>query len=108
RVGEIPPIREGDRMIWLPRADQPLVFSSPTNFSLGYVGRGRAARRRVALTDAGGGAGVWSVSLKRMLSGRGVSVSAPPAVTVPGGLMLSATATPRPAAADASGFVVRT
>src|SRR5207302_4454739 len=70
RGGEIPPTREGGGMIWLPRADQPLVFSSPTSFSLGYLRRGRAARRRVALTDAGGGAGVWSVSLKRMLSGR--------------------------------------
>ena len=108
RGGEIPPTREGGGMIWLPRADQPLVFARPTSFSLGYLRRGRAVRRRVALTDAGGGAGVWSVSLKRMLSGRGVSVSAPAAVTVPGGLTVSATATRRAAAADSSGFVVLT
>jgi subtilisin family serine protease len=105
---EVPPTREGGGMIWLPRADQPLVFASPTSFSLGYLNRGRSVsvQRRVTLTDAGGGAGAWNVSLKRMVSGRGVSVSAPASVTVPGSLTLRATATRRASAADSTGFVV--
>ena len=106
--GEVPPTREGGGMIWLPRADQPLVFASPTSFSLGYLGRGRSVQRRVALTDAGGGVGSWNVSLKRMVSGRGVNVSAPVAIGVPGSLTLRATATRRAATADSTGFVVLT
>lgn len=105
---EVPPTREGGGMIWLPRADQPLVFAAPTSFSLGYLHRGRAVQRGVTLTDAGGGAGLWSVSLKRMVSGKGVAVSAPTSVTVPGRLTLHATATRRAATADSTGFVVLT
>jgi subtilisin family serine protease len=108
RGGEAPPTREGGGMIWLPRADQPLVFASPTSFSLGYVRRGRSIQRRVALTDAGGGAGPWSVSLKRMVSGRGVIVSAPASVSVPGTLSLRGTASGGAAAGDSTGFVLLT
>jgi subtilisin family serine protease len=108
RGGEAPPTREGGGMIWLPRADQPLVFASPTSFSLGYVRRGRSVQRRVALTDAGGGAGPWSVSLKRMVSGRGVIVSAPASVSVPGTLSLRGTASGGAAAGDSTGFVLLT
>jgi subtilisin family serine protease len=108
RGSEVPPTREGGGMIWLPRADQPLVFAAPTSFSLGYLRRGGSVQRKVTLTDAGGGAGAWSVSLKRMVSGQGVTVSAPGAVTVPGTLTLHATATRRAAAADSDGFVVLT
>ena len=105
---EVPPTREGGGMIWLPRADQPLVFAGPTSFSLGYLYRGRSVQRRVTLTDAGGGAGAWSVTLKRMVSRRGVALSAPASVTVPGRLTLRATATTRAAASDSAGFVVLT
>jgi subtilisin family serine protease len=108
RGAEVSPMREGGGMIWLPRADQPLVFASPTSFSLGYVRRGGSAQRRVTLTDAGGGAGAWSVSLKRMVSGRGVAVSAPASAAVPGTLTLRATATGRAGASDSAGFVVLT
>ncbi|HEY6152036.1 MAG TPA: S8 family serine peptidase [Gaiellaceae bacterium] len=103
---EVPPTREGGGMIWLPRADQPLVFAAPTSLSLGYLHRGRSVQRKVTLTDAGGGSGAWSVSLKRMVSGQGVALSAPASVTVPGSLTLRATATRRAAAADSDGFVV--
>jgi len=108
RGSEVPPTREGGGMIWLPRADQPLVFASPTSFSLGYLRRGRAVQRRVTLADAGGGAGPWSVSLQRMVSGGGVTVSAPGSVSVPGSVILRAQASPRAAAADSDGFVVLT
>jgi hypothetical protein len=108
RGGEVPPTREGGGMIWMPRADQPLLFASPTSFSLGYLGRGRSLRERVALTDAGGGAGSWSVSMKRLVSARGVVVSAPSSVAVPGSLTLRARASRRAASADSTGFVVLT
>ena len=105
---EVPPTREGGGMIWLPRADQPLVFAQPTSFSLGYLHRGDSRRQRVALTDAGGGAGAWRVSVRPILSTRGVAVSAPASVKVPGALTLRAKATRRAAASDSTGFVVLT
>ena len=105
---EVPPTREGGGLIWLPRADQPLIFSSPTSLSLGYLHRGRSLRGRVSLTDAGGGTGAWTVSLQRMVSSRGVVVSAPSSVVVPGSLTLRTGATRRAASGDSTGFVVLT
>jgi subtilisin family serine protease len=108
RGREVPPTREGGGMIWMPRADQPLIFSAPTSLSLGYLHRGQSLRGRVSLTDAGGGAGAWTVSLRRMTSSRGVVVSAPSSVAVRGSLTLRAAATRRAASGDSSGFVVLT
>ena len=65
----------------LPRADQPLVFASPSSISMGYLRRGQSVSAGVALTDAGGGAGVWNVSLARMVAGRGSEAQAAIAVT---------------------------
>jgi subtilisin family serine protease len=106
--GEALPTREGGGMIWLPRADRPLVFAAPSSLSFGFLRRGQARAVRVGLTDAGGGAGVWRVSVRRSTSGRGVRLVAPPTATVPGGLSLRASASGRAAPADSSGFVVLT
>ena len=84
------PTREGGGMIWLPRADQPLVFASPTSISFGYVRRGRARSLRVRLTDAGGGAGAWQVSVRRLAKPRGVTLSRPRASTSPAAWSLRA------------------
>jgi subtilisin family serine protease len=107
-AAEVPPTREGGGMIWLPRADQPLIFSSPSSVSLGYLRRGQAKTGRVAITDAGGGAGTWSVALRRVLSTRGVTLSAPSTLAVPGTLSLRAGASRRARAGDEAGFVVLT
>ncbi len=107
-AGEVPPTREGGGMIWLPQADNPLVFASPTSFSFGYLRRGRAATRRVHLADAGGGAGSWSVALHPRATGHGISLTAPHSVNVPGRLTLRAAASRGAADADSSGFVVLT
>jgi subtilisin family serine protease len=104
--GEVPPTREGGGMIWLPQADDPLVFASPTSFSFGYLRRGQSAARRVHLADAGGGAGSWNVTLQRSETGKGIALTAPPSVSVPGTLTLRASASREAADADSSGFVV--
>ena len=98
------PTREGGGMIWLPRADQPLVFASPTSISLGFVRRGRARSLRVRLTDAGGGAGAWQVSIKRLQKPRGVTLSTSPSVDVPGRVALRASVSPHASAGDSTGF----
>jgi subtilisin family serine protease len=107
-AGEVPPTREGGGMIWLPRADQPLVFASPSSFSLGYLRRGQSRLGHIALTDAGGGAGTWSVALDRMVSTRGVTLSAPSSVVAPGDLSLRASASRTAAAGEEAGFLMLT
>ena len=106
--GEVPPTREGGGMIWLPQADNPLVFASPTSLSFGYLRRGGTETRRVHLTDAAGGPGSWSVALQRSETGKGITLTAPPTVSVPGRLTLRASASRGAADADSSGFVVLT
>jgi subtilisin family serine protease len=106
--GEVPPTREGGGMIWLPRADDPLVFASPTSFSFGYLRRGSSGTRRVELGDAGGGAGTWNVSLHPSQTGRGITLTVAPTVSVAGTLALRASASHAAADADSSGFVVLT
>ncbi len=80
-----PPTRAGGGMIWLPRADQPLVFASPSSASFGYLRRGQSRTVSVSLADAGGGAGPWNVSVLWSVSVRGVNVVVPATATVPGG-----------------------
>jgi len=98
------PIRSGGGIIDLPRADRPLVFTSPSSVSLGLVPVGRGASATVALTDAGGGAGTWVVSLQASAPA-GTGLTAPPTVDVPGTLSLSATTAPDAAEGDVSGFL---
>jgi subtilisin family serine protease len=99
--------REGGGTVNLVRADTPLLFASPTGLSFGFVVPGRPGlSRNVALTDAGGGAGQWTVSIVAQQPAAGASVTAPTTVTVPGELAVGATAAPGATEADHSGFVV--
>lgn len=101
--GEAPPTREGGGVVDLPRADNPLVFAAPTGVSFGRLLPGQSATRTVSLTDAGAGTGTWTVTTT------GGPVTAPPAVSVPGTLELTATnGASATAASDAAGFVVLT
>ena len=105
--GETPPTREGGGMIWLPRADQPLVFAKPSSLSFGLLRRGRVASLRVELSDAGGGAGAWAVAVRQVIRSRGVALTAE-ARPVPGALFLRAAVSFGAPAGDGSGFVVLT
>jgi subtilisin family serine protease len=99
-VAGVPVTRDGGGVINLPRADVPLLFASPTGLSFGALQPGVSASRSVTLTDAGGGAGDWVVSVT------GQGVNAPAAVTVPGDLTVSATGAS--VTGDESGYVVLT
>ncbi|HUZ82231.1 MAG TPA: S8 family serine peptidase, partial [Gaiellaceae bacterium] len=59
---EVPSTREGGGLIDLPRADVPLLFAAPTGLSFGLLAPGATASQNVTLTDAGGGAGTWTVT----------------------------------------------
>ncbi len=105
---EVPSTREGGGLIDLPKADNPLVFADPTGISFGLLRVGKQATRIVQLTDAGGGAGPWTVSVDVQDPTPGVSVSAAGPVTVPGELAIQASAAAGAMEADVTGFVVLT
>jgi hypothetical protein len=96
--------REGGGLVDLPRADVPLIFAAPTGLSFGQLAPGASAARSVTLSDAGGGAGAWTVSTV-VQQGSG-TLTVPPAVTVPGTLAITATA--GQTAGDVPGFVILT
>jgi hypothetical protein len=101
---EAPALREGGGMIDLPRADNPLLFAEPANLSFGELAPGAPASADVTLSDAGGGAGAWTVTTD-IQQGSG-AVTVPPQVTVPGTLTVSVTA--GAVAQDETGFIVLT
>jgi subtilisin family serine protease len=103
-VAGVPVTRDGGGVIDLPRADVPLLFAAPTGLSFGALRPGAKATRTLALTDAGGGAGDWAVSI--VTQGGTGPLDALPTVTVPG--QLSVTATGASATGDESGYVVLT
>jgi subtilisin family serine protease len=98
---EVSPLKEGGGRIDLPRADRPLLFTSPTALSFGLRRPGTTVSRTLTLADAGGGAGTWNVSVT---NGAG-AVTTPAQATVPGSLRVRI-ATGRLPQQDVSGFVV--
>ncbi|MBD0291541.1 MAG: S8 family serine peptidase [Thermoleophilia bacterium] len=102
--GEAPSTRQGGGLVNLERADDPLLFAAPTAVSFGLVARGRAERRTVRLTDAGGGAGGWSVAVAPQSAG-GAAVRVPATVAVPGELEVSVAAADDAEERDATGFI---
>ncbi len=101
---EVATTREGGGLINLARATDPLVFAAPTAISFPVNG-GTSA---VDLTDAGGGAGAWSVSTLTQRTVPGLTISTTKAVTVPGQFAVSARVDPAAPQGDYTGFVVLT
>jgi subtilisin family serine protease len=92
---EAPPTRVGGGRVDLERANDPRLFAAPSSVSFGLLRPGQTAAASVELTDAGGGAGQWTVAA-------GGAVTGPPTVSVPGRLELSA----RAGETDTAGYVV--
>ncbi len=101
---EVSVLREGGGLVDLVRADNPLLFASPSSVTFPVNG----GSVPIALTDAGGGAGTWSVSAPLQADHRGVSVSVAGSVSVPGRLVLQTTVSPGAANGDVTGFVILT
>jgi Subtilase family len=97
-------LREGGGEIDLARADNPLVFADPTSISFPVDG----GTAHLVLSDAGGGAGSWSVGVRLQGTRPGVTVSTVPTVSVPGRLVVTATVADSAAGGDVTGFVVLT
>jgi subtilisin family serine protease len=101
-TAEVNPLREGGGRIDLVRADQPLVFADPTSISFGLLEPGATAQRTVRLADAGGGAGVWNVTL----SVAGTPLAVPAQATAPGLLSVRAHVLPGTREGEMTGFVI--
>ena len=103
---ELPTTREGAGLIQVPAANDPLIFAAPTGLTFGLLQTGTNASRSVVLTDAGGGAGTWNVSVAvQGAPPAGVTVTAPTSVTVPGTLSVTAAAAASATPTDVTGFV---
>ena len=103
----LPPTFQGGGVVALGRADRPLVFAEPSSLSLGLLeGSGWMRRLVVALSDAGGGAGIWNATLQRLQAAPGVSLELLTSdVSVPGELMFELRTTGAPRAGDLSGYL---
>jgi len=106
-TAEISALREGGGRIDLARADNPLVFVSPTSLSFALVKRGTTQTKQIAVSDAGGGADPWTVSIAPQTTPTGVTLT-PSTTSLVAGTSLGLTLTVAGDAAegDAVGFVV--
>jgi subtilisin family serine protease len=102
---EVSSLREGGGFLTLPAADNPLMFANPTGLSFGFLKRRARAQHTISLNDAGGGSGVWSAEAVAR-GARGLAVTTPPTVTVPGRLVVTAQARANARLAEANGFVI--
>jgi subtilisin family serine protease len=96
---------QGGGIITLPKADNPLLFATPSGVSFGLVGRGARSAASVRLTDAGGGAGRWQVVGIRREAAAGARVVLPATVEVPGTLAFEAVTVTAAAQGVLSGYV---
>jgi subtilisin family serine protease len=103
---EAPATGQGGGLINLPDANDPLIFAAPSSISFGLVRAGKAARATAEISDAGGGAGTWGVSVHFQTAPGGVKIGAPATVSVPGRLELNLTSSVDAKEADLTGFVV--
>ena len=113
RTAEASVLLEGGGVIDVMSADDPDVFTNPTTLSFGDLNAAAGAVTRplaLEISDAGGGAGTWSVEVHAQSATSGASIDAPALVTLaPGGralVLVSAGATSTAAAGDDYGFVV--
>ena len=106
---EVMTTREGGGRIDLVRADNPLLFTSPTGLSFGLVGVGQATSQSLQVTDAGGGPAPWTVTIQQQTAPAGVLISPETPTVTPGTSVLIAVSTaPTAAEGEATGFVLLT
>ena len=103
---EVLSTREGGGLIDLAKADVPLLFASPTGLSFGRLAPGQSATRDVTLTDAGGGAGDWTVTT--VVQQGSATPVVPAQATVPGLFSVAITVPAGATPGDETGFVVLT
>ena len=100
---------EGGGLVSLPAAAEPRLFASPTSLSFRDLAPGAAKTLLVQLSDAGNGAGTWTVALDAQAASGGSLDTGGLAVVPPGGstaLAITARAAADAATGENYGFVV--
>jgi minor extracellular serine protease Vpr len=116
RTQEASVLLEGAGLVNVYAADSPKLFANPSSLSFGFLNTAHASARKallVSLSDAGGGAGAWTVSIYAQSASQGATVtpeasivSVPPGGTVDVPIVAAAPmSSPR---GDNTGFVVFT
>jgi hypothetical protein len=114
RTTEAPVLMEGGGLINVAAANDPKLFTDPVSLSYGFLETTRSAVRKpllLSLSDAGDGAGTWTVSIQPQEASPGASIS-PASSTVliaPGGIVDLPVVASAPAGSpngDNYGFVV--
>jgi minor extracellular serine protease Vpr len=89
RTQEAPVTEEGAGLAWLPQATNPLLFTSPASLSFANVNVLHGAAQKgllLQVSDAGGGSGMWQVSVDAQAATSGAWLSVAGAIDVaPGG-----------------------
>ncbi len=107
-VKETGATREGGGRIDLPRADNPLIFVSPTGLSFGLVHRAQTVVRTIDVTDGGGGPAPWTVAAAPQISPSGATLTVTPTVIPGSPVTVTLTTAADAAEGEASGFIVLT
>jgi minor extracellular serine protease Vpr len=113
RTLEAPVLTAGSGEVDLLAANDPKLFSDPVSLSYSdlNVNRGAASKSLLlALSDAGDGAGTWTIEVKPQAQQNGIQISVPGAITIaPGGsaqIPVTASASSSAAAGEAYGFLL--
>jgi minor extracellular serine protease Vpr len=78
RTKEASVLLEGGGLVNVDAANDPKLFTGPTSLSFGFLDSDHGAVRRpllLSLSDAGGGAGTWSVTIEAQAGSAGASVT---------------------------------
>jgi subtilisin family serine protease len=102
------PTRSGGGVVDLREAVQPLVLAMPASVSFGLVRPGAGPTATVLLTDAGLGAGTWTVAVTTALAPPGTTLTVPATVEVPGTLTLAPGVPAEAPEGDLTGWVTLT
>jgi minor extracellular serine protease Vpr len=105
-------IVQGAGLVGVAAADRPLIFTEPQSLSFGYLVAGGGANSKtipVTVSDAGDGAGTWTVEVRPQVASAGATVEAAPVTIGPGGsanVQIVARASAGAVQGDNFGFVV--
>jgi hypothetical protein len=105
---EVTSTREGGGRIDLVRADNPLIFVSPTGLTFGLAPPGQTTTRTIDVTDAGGGPDPWTVSVAAQSMPSGAALTVTPTVVPGTPVTVTLTTTAAAAEGEATGFVILT
>ena len=98
--------REGGGRIDLARADNPLIFVSPTGLSFGLVQRGQTVTRTIDVADAGGGPAPWGVAALPQSAPLGSTLTVTPEVVPGSPVTVTLTTAADAAEGEGIGFIV--